>query len=388
MVAAPDPPAGRAWAEEAFALATENGNQITGCHALAQLTGVSVMQGRLVAAGKTAADALQTAERIGDSTFTTVLRFMLAWRAALQRDDEAAAANARTAMEVAAASGNPVDRGFVSYATGLRCYANGELDQARTTLAEALPTMTVFAGGLFAPHIAEMLADVALNVGNVAAAREHGMRAAEYADQTQNNWGRSRAALAQCRLDLHAGEVLAAAETADRALKLAQGNEDALTTVDALELIAHIALRRRKPDNAARLLGAAAAERGRLGYARAHLRDIEHASSIAQLKQRLGADDAAEAWAQGEQLKLDDAIALARSRRGSRERPAIGWDSLTPAELRVVELVGEGLNNVQIAEKLFVTRDTVKGHVAHAFGKLGVTNRVELAALAVRRATR
>lgn len=170
--------------------------------------------------------------------------------------------------------------------------------------------------------------------------------------------------------------------------KLAQGNEDALTTVDALELIAHIALRRRKPENAARLLGAAAAERGRVGYARSHLRDIEHASSIAQLKQRLGADDHAEAWAQGEQLTRDDAIALARSRRGSRERPATGWDALTPAELRVVGLVGEGLNNVQIAERLFVTRDTVKGHVAHAFAKLDVTNRVELAAYAVRRRTR
>lgn len=79
-------------------------------------------------------------------------------------------------------------------------------------------------------------------------------------------------------------------------------------------------------------------------------------------------------------MSVDDAVAYVQRNRGARGRPSFGWDALTPAEQRVVSLVREGLNNVQIAERLFVTRDTVKGHVSAAFRKLGVSNRAELAA--------
>ena len=45
----------------------------------------------------------------------------------------------------------------------------------------------------------------------------------------------------------------------------------------------------------------------------------------------------------------------------------------------------EGLTNPQIAERLFVSRSTVKVHLAHIFAKLGVSTRAELAALAIKR---
>ena len=72
--------------------------------------------------------------------------------------------------------------------------------------------------------------------------------------------------------------------------------------------------------------------------------------------------------------------------RRALRRPSFGWDSLTPTELRVVGLVAEGLTNRQIAERLYVSRRTVATHLEHVFQKLGHTNRVELAADAVRRA--
>jgi DNA-binding NarL/FixJ family response regulator len=54
-------------------------------------------------------------------------------------------------------------------------------------------------------------------------------------------------------------------------------------------------------------------------------------------------------------------------------------------ELDVVRLVTEGLTNPQIGERLFVSRGTVKTHLAHVFAKLGVSTRAELATEATRR---
>jgi DNA-binding NarL/FixJ family response regulator len=51
----------------------------------------------------------------------------------------------------------------------------------------------------------------------------------------------------------------------------------------------------------------------------------------------------------------------------------------------VVELVMEGLTNPQIAERLFVSAQTVKTHMKNVFRKLGVSSRAELAAHAARR---
>jgi len=44
----------------------------------------------------------------------------------------------------------------------------------------------------------------------------------------------------------------------------------------------------------------------------------------------------------------------------------------------------QGLNNPEIAEKLYVSRSTVKYHISSIFAKLNVTNRSEAIALALR----
>ncbi len=74
-----------------------------------------------------------------------------------------------------------------------------------------------------------------------------------------------------------------------------------------------------------------------------------------------------------------------RGRRRPRPRPTSGWASLTPTELRVVELAATGLTNRVIGERLFVSRRTVETHLAHVFTKLDLSSRTELAAEATRR---
>ncbi|GAA4508350.1 helix-turn-helix transcriptional regulator [Nonomuraea ferruginea] len=66
-------------------------------------------------------------------------------------------------------------------------------------------------------------------------------------------------------------------------------------------------------------------------------------------------------------------------RRDAAGRPPTGWAALTPSELRVARLVARGLTNREVAAELFVSPHTVDSHLRHAFAKLGVSSRVELA---------
>ena len=58
---------------------------------------------------------------------------------------------------------------------------------------------------------------------------------------------------------------------------------------------------------------------------------------------------------------------------------------LTKQELRVLKLIGEGLNNESIAQMLTVSRNTVKAHVSSILSKLGLSDRTQAAIWAVRR---
>jgi DNA-binding CsgD family transcriptional regulator len=72
------------------------------------------------------------------------------------------------------------------------------------------------------------------------------------------------------------------------------------------------------------------------------------------------------------------AVGLHRRARQTRERPRIGWEALTTAERAVVELVAQGLSNPEVAERLFLSRHTVKRHLANAMVKLGESSRRSL----------
>ena len=82
--------------------------------------------------------------------------------------------------------------------------------------------------------------------------------------------------------------------------------------------------------------------------------------------------------------QVDAAQSLLR-RLGARVSPArSGGSTLTRRERDVLTLLGEGLSNPEIAERLFISRKTVEHHVGNVLVKLGLRNRSEAAAYAVR----
>jgi DNA-binding CsgD family transcriptional regulator len=65
-------------------------------------------------------------------------------------------------------------------------------------------------------------------------------------------------------------------------------------------------------------------------------------------------------------------------RIAGQPRAKTGWDSLTDAELKVVNLIAEGVTNRAVATRLHLSLHTVKTHVRNAFAKLGINSRAEL----------
>jgi NarL family two-component system response regulator LiaR len=69
--------------------------------------------------------------------------------------------------------------------------------------------------------------------------------------------------------------------------------------------------------------------------------------------------------------------------RATRRPPKLGYD-LTEREREVLALMVEGLTNPDIAQRLVVSRSTVKFHVSHILSKLAAESRTEAVALALR----
>ena len=63
----------------------------------------------------------------------------------------------------------------------------------------------------------------------------------------------------------------------------------------------------------------------------------------------------------------------------------LGMETLSRREIDVLEKVAGGNRNVDIAGMLFISEETVKGHVKHIMEKLGARDRTEAVAIAVRR---
>jgi DNA-binding CsgD family transcriptional regulator len=151
---------------------------------------------------------------------------------------------------------------------------------------------------------------------------------------------------------------------------------------ESIEALACLAARCGDAQESARLLGACVRIRKEMQSPRSltYTGWLDEAKTTAITS--LGAAEYGRAVAAGAALSDEELMAYVERTRGTRGRPAIGWQSLTPTELQVAELVREGLTNRQIAERLLMGAETVKTHVSHIFSKLDIAKRSQLAAIA------
>jgi two-component system, NarL family, response regulator LiaR len=70
--------------------------------------------------------------------------------------------------------------------------------------------------------------------------------------------------------------------------------------------------------------------------------------------------------------------------RAAAKRPKDKADDLTNREREILELIAQGMSNMEIGERLFISEKTVKSHVGNILGKLRLTDRTQIAVYAWR----
>jgi DNA-binding CsgD family transcriptional regulator len=130
------------------------------------------------------------------------------------------------------------------------------------------------------------------------------------------------------------------------------------------------------------------------GFARARLpmelarTRLEMARALAQRSPEVAVAEARAALLGFERLEAarhaDAAGALLRSLGAPIRTGPKGIGALTRREAEVLQLIGAGLSNPEIADRLYISRKTAEHHVGNVLAKLGLRNRAEAAAYATR----
>jgi DNA-binding CsgD family transcriptional regulator len=164
------------------------------------------------------------------------------------------------------------------------------------------------------------------------------------------------------------------------------GIDDRRFLLQTLCGLASIAAEDRQHDQATMLLGAADRRWDAVGLPLSPTIHAGHEHVHAQVRAVLGAETFATLYSAGQRLRLDEAVALALTI--SVPDPPLGPSPpaiiFTDRQVEVLRLLIAGRSDGEIAAALFLSRRTVQDHVSHLLAKLGVANRTEAVAVAVR----
>jgi len=267
----------------------------------------------------------------------------------------------------------------------LSAYASRDLETARTTAGEIV-RIGRRRGSRWDESIGEwLLGTIAHGEERHDDARAHleASRALSTDPRLPFPLGRSLLGLAE--LARHDDNLDEAWELAHESLKILDGYGDRVGAAAALETIADLATALGEPERSLRLLAASQRFHADAGIARVPSQADRFDRAVDAARAALDSTDAAALWDAGSELSPTDAIAYARRGRGERQRPRLGWESLTPVECDVVRLVSAGHTNAGIGQRLFISVNTVKKHLSHVYAKLDVDGRADLAAQVARR---
>lgn len=331
---------------------------------------VSGLQEVIAEARAEAGDAL----RLLEGTCLAHCGTALAW----QGDVDAARAASEASIEALSEVGGMfTGLGYLALAnSGL---AAGDARQALDAATKSWEFASSVPG--LAVHVRAAQAQALCASGDLIEAR----RWADEAVATTLGWAVQMYSLtARARVAIAQGEPEQARRDAQDALACMPAGFFGATGTDTLDCVATVAAESGSYPESARLFGAAAGIRQRMGIVGLKVWAAGYEASVAVLRNAMSDNDFEAAWAEGAAMSPAEATSYAQRGRGQRKRPASGWGSLTPTERDVVRLVTEGLGNNDIAARLFVSPRTVQSHLTHVYQKLSLSSRVQLVQEAAR----
>jgi predicted ATPase/DNA-binding CsgD family transcriptional regulator len=183
------------------------------------------------------------------------------------------------------------------------------------------------------------------------------------------------------------GDYGRAATLYDESLRLYEELGNKLGTAQALEGMAALRAAYGQPEPATRCWAAAEALREEIGAPLENIEHTKHETFIAAAREALDEEAFANAWAEGRKLTPEQVLdggweqeAVASPEPAKTPAQTAG---LTTGEIKILRLVASGMSNVQVAEKLFISRRTVDAHLRSIYRKLGVDSRTAAARHAI-----
>ena len=332
-----------------------------------------------------AGQALAGGRRIGLTSFVSTALCVLGVADTLQGQEDSARAHLAEALEVAQRTGLPTDVAVARGRIAMAEYRFGQPDQARQAAEAALQAGRGVGSRWEEAQGEWLLGALALRATRHADARAHLHRGRDASSDPRYPASLGRSLLGLAHLHQTDDDLEQAWQLAHEAVEVLAGAGNRLGTVAALETLAGLATALGRPEAALRLLGATDRFHDETGIGRFPLEADQHPQRRAAAQGPLDADEAETCWAEGMAMTVEEALAYAQRGRGERGRPQTGWAALTPAERDVVRLVAQGCSNTEVAERLFVSVNTVKKHLSHVYEKVHVAGRAELIAQAASR---
>lgn len=290
---------------------------------------------------------------------------------------------ARTVLRTRALEGSQYDMALRHW-LALSAYASDDLETARSIGVEIV-LIGRGGGSRWYESIGEwLLGMVALGRQRHDEARAHLEASRALSTGPRLRWPLGRSLLGLAQLARDNVDLDEAFELAHDGLEFLDGYGDRIGSAAALEMIADLDLSLDEPERSLRLLAASERFHAESGVVRLPSQSDRFDHVCSSARAALDPSTAIACWDAGGGLSLADAVAYARRGRGERQRPQIGWASLTPVERDVVRMVAEGHRNAEIGRRLFISVNTVKKHLSRVYVKVDVDGRTGLAAQAAR----
>ncbi len=405
---------GRRWLEEAIAAAgafpaasgkrrgeseSESAPSMNRWRARA-LAGAGILayyQGNSSQAGARCGESLAIFRQLGDKRGIAVALHGLAAVARLGGSYAAARAMYRESLALFQGLGERWFAEYTRFYLGVAFWLEGNWDGAEPLFEECMSGYGALGDrkGIRYAHFG--LAHVALGRGDCELARTHFDRCLEV---TRGLGDR----LIVGRVLYGLGEVAFGQDDLDRAQDLHRQSmaifhelQDLPLVLWSLDSLAGVAVAQGDPARCVRLFGAAAALRNALGIPQPLFRRAPYERMLALGHSQLDEATAAQAWARGQAMSVEQAVQYASTPAASTSHASSGKQApqtparqdasplseLTEREVEVLRLVASGITDAEVAAQLVLSVRTINSHLRSIYSKLNVNTRTAASRYAV-----